>query len=227
MTHAFVELAIPVDDLLSARSELLDLGFSELQTTDAWTHPYTALRLGTFTLGLHRDFIDAPTLVLTRPELAHSIRTASESVEWTAMQLDDDLFNFARCDSPSGIGLLLVEATTHASAMPSPIQELRAHSLSCATPTLTASAAFWAPFAQATSELETEPQMQITFDIDGLALQLVETAAAEPLLSLRVLNEPAFVSRLAHRGLGLQDAHSDQELGRVTLRDGLALAFLS
>ena len=104
MIHSFVELALPVDDLLSARSEFLDLGFTELRVTDAWSHPYTALRLGQLSIGLHQGFVDTPSLVLTRPSLASSIWSATHARDWTQIQLDDDLFNFARCDSPTGFG---------------------------------------------------------------------------------------------------------------------------
>lgn len=225
MIHSFVELALPVDDLLSARSEFLDLGFTELRVTDAWSHPYTALRLGQLSIGLHQGFVDTPSLVLTRPSLASSIWSATHAPDWTQIQLDDDLFNFARCDSPSGLGLVLVEATTHASAEPTPVQELSWRLLRCTTPALTVSAAFWAPFAVATSELQTAPTLQLTLDIGALPLELLETPPAPPVLVLHVLNEAAFIARLAHHGFALSDGQHSTEIGRIKTRDGLEIAF--
>ena len=224
MSARFVELALPVADILTERDRWLALGFRELAVSDAWSHPYTALTAGGLTVGLHGDHIEAATIVLARPGIAAQVRR-SQDVEWFAVMLDDDHFHCAARRSPDGQPLLLVEAPTHAEpdADDAPFA-LQALALPCADVTRTA--AFFAPYARATLAVQDEP-LAVALDLGGLPLELAGAGAPpKPVVRLRVRDSGALVAALARSAQALLPLEDDSGPGSIAIGDGLRIAFL-
>ncbi|MEM6818802.1 MAG: hypothetical protein AAF578_08415 [Pseudomonadota bacterium] len=219
MSNRFVELALPVDDLLAARTELTHLGFTECPVTDAWSHGYTALRLGTITVGLHEALIESPTIVVTRSALAESVRSDADTTDWQRLQLDEDEFNYALRTAPEGQPLLIVEASTHASLEPMPIGELEWVEYQRPTSDFTRSVGFWAPYAETTSALSESPMLRLRMDIGGLPMGL-QDSKGEPAIVLCVTQVEALIARLAQYSLALLPAEHPNEVGRLRLGNG-------
>lgn len=113
MLGRFLEISLASTDIVSSLAFYRALGFRELLTTDAHSHPYAATSDGRACIGLHNRDFDAPAISLVVPGLADAIaRGIPTSLETIYTRLGDDDFHEAAFSDADGHALTFLEART-------------------------------------------------------------------------------------------------------------------
>jgi catechol 2,3-dioxygenase-like lactoylglutathione lyase family enzyme len=109
----FLEYSIVTPDIRASLEFYGRLGFSEVQVGEAWPHPYAVVTDGRIHLGLHEEFIPAPSLTFVKPNLLKSLGVLEKlGLHFEFRRLGDDVFNELGWLDPSGHLIRLVEART-------------------------------------------------------------------------------------------------------------------
>ena len=69
MLGRFLEFSIAAPDIRASLDFYGELGFSEAEVGEAWTHPYAVLTDGRICLGLHEQSAFAPSTTFVMPDL--------------------------------------------------------------------------------------------------------------------------------------------------------------
>jgi catechol 2,3-dioxygenase-like lactoylglutathione lyase family enzyme len=113
----FLEFSIATPDIRASLDFYGKLGFSEAQVGEAWPHPYAVVTDGRICIGLHQQFMPAPSLTFVKPDLLrHLGEFESHGVEFEIRRLGNDVFNELGWRDPSGHLVRLVEARTFSPA---------------------------------------------------------------------------------------------------------------
>lgn len=110
----FLELSVPVTELLPSRDFWLELGYTELPTNDVRPWPYTALTDGVIVIGLHGGGpLEGPALSFVQPDVGRAVRVLeAEGERFARVRLGADEFNEALLEGPDGTAVLILEART-------------------------------------------------------------------------------------------------------------------
>ena len=109
----FLEFSVRTDDILESLSFYKLLGFSERETSDAWSHRYAVVSDGVLSIGLHEREFDSPALTFVKPDLAKRARKMTDrGFEFSHMQLGDEAFNELRFSDRDRHALMMLEART-------------------------------------------------------------------------------------------------------------------
>jgi predicted lactoylglutathione lyase len=113
MIGRFLEISIPVDDILASIAFYEKLGFVQAATGETWPHPYAVLTDGRLYIGLHQSSLPTLTLTFVQPDLArHAVRLRAQGLDLIDERLDGESFNQASLMDPTGQRITLVEART-------------------------------------------------------------------------------------------------------------------
>jgi catechol 2,3-dioxygenase-like lactoylglutathione lyase family enzyme len=113
MLGRFLEVSIPVTDILASIEFYEKLGFTQTATGESWPHPYAVLGDGRLFLGLHQSALDGITLTFVQPDLAHHVaRLRALGLTFSEEHLDSETFNQVSFADPAGQRVRLVEART-------------------------------------------------------------------------------------------------------------------
>ena len=113
MIGRFLEISIPVDDILASIAFYEKLGFVQAATGESWPHPYAVLTDGRLYIGLHQTSLPALTLTFVQPDLVrHAERLRASGFDLVDERLDGESFNQASVIDPTGQRITLVEART-------------------------------------------------------------------------------------------------------------------
>lgn len=113
MLGRFLEISLPVTDILASLEFYERLGFTQTATGESWPHPYAVVGDGRLFLGLHQAAFPGPTVTYVQPDLAfHIARLKGKGLEAASAVLGSEDFNRATFIDPAGHQLLLVEART-------------------------------------------------------------------------------------------------------------------
>lgn len=113
----FLEVGVSTRDIAASVAFYEELGFTQLPTTDTWSHPYGVVSDGRLCLGLHQSERASPTLTFVRPDLAqhvHKIRAAGFEPHYARLGESD--FHELQLREHSGQIVTLLEARTYLSA---------------------------------------------------------------------------------------------------------------
>lgn len=113
MIGRFLEISIPVDDILASIAFYEKLGFVQAAAGETWPHPYAVLTDGRLFIGLHQSSLPAVTLTYVQPDLVHHAeKLRAQGLELVDERLGGESFNHASLMDPTGQRITLVEART-------------------------------------------------------------------------------------------------------------------
>lgn len=113
MIGRFLEISLPAPEILESIAWWEALGFRQVDTNDAWRHPYAVVSDGRTMVGLHQRRVEETTLTFVRPDLAdHLERLSGLGVEFEFMNTGDEQFHEAGFVSPDAQRVLLLESRT-------------------------------------------------------------------------------------------------------------------
>lgn len=176
----FLEFSVRTTDIIHSLHFYKSLGFTELESGEAWPHKYAVVSDGVLSIGLHdRDF-DAPAITFVQPELAkHARSMADHGFDFSVMQLGEDAFNELHLNDRDGHTIMMLEARTFYGADEDDNNSACGSWFELTLPVRDAmrSARFWAPIAPVVLSMREEPTMHMRFDAGGIALGLSESIA--------------------------------------------------
>jgi catechol 2,3-dioxygenase-like lactoylglutathione lyase family enzyme len=109
----FLEFSVATPDIRASLEFYTKLGFTQAQVGEAWPHPYAVVTDGRICVGLHGEFIPAPSLTFVKPDLLKYLGTLEKrGLQFEFRRLGNDVFNELGWLDPSGHLIRLVEART-------------------------------------------------------------------------------------------------------------------
>jgi hypothetical protein len=119
MFGRFLEIGISTTDIAASVQFLERLRFSQLITSDAWTHRYGVLSDGRVQLGVHEREMPTPAPTFVLPDLARSLTSLRAAhMEPQDAQLSEESLHRVLLRDPGGNPVTLLEARTYS---PSPV----------------------------------------------------------------------------------------------------------
>jgi catechol 2,3-dioxygenase-like lactoylglutathione lyase family enzyme len=109
----FLEYSLATPDIRASLDFYLQLGFSEAEVGEAWSHPYAVVTDGRIYLGLHQEAMPAPSLTFVKPDLLKHLEAIEQrGIRFEFRHLGNDVFNEVGWFDPSGQLVRLIEART-------------------------------------------------------------------------------------------------------------------
>lgn len=113
MLGDFLEISVHSADVLESLRFYSRLGFTELRSNDAWTHPYGVVTDGRCFIGIHAYKFPGPSLTFVAPELRKRVETLEAAgAEFEFLKLADDEFHELGFFAPDEQIVTLLEART-------------------------------------------------------------------------------------------------------------------
>jgi catechol 2,3-dioxygenase-like lactoylglutathione lyase family enzyme len=113
----FHEISVETPDIAESVAFYERLGFSQVGTTDTWSHPYGVMTDGKLYVGLHQFKFPSPTVTYVHADIASYAHVLEKNgIELAWKRVGDDAFNEVGFFDPSGQAVRLQEATTHFAA---------------------------------------------------------------------------------------------------------------
>ena len=182
MLGKWLEYSVQTPDIIESLAFYKGLGFTELESGDAWSHRYAVVTDGDLSIGLHDRVFDSPALTFVQQDLASHARSMTDhGFDLSFMHLDEDVFNEIRFCDRDGNTVTLIEARTFSRAPEPPDDSLcgRWFEISLPVRDVVRAARFWAPLAPVMLNLREDPTMHMRFDAGGMPLALSESIALD------------------------------------------------
>ncbi len=214
MIGRFLEISIPVDDILESIAFYEKLGFVQAATGETWPHPYAVLTDGRLYLGLHQSSLPALTLTYMQPDLArHAERLRASGFELVDERLDGESFNHASLVDPTGQRITLVEARTFSPLLLDHGQESSlGYFAEYGLPVrdFEAATSFWESLGFISLVETKEPFLRRTLTSDRLNVGLYRTRALRmPVLTFEDVDMKRRLDVLRRKGIELLDDMPD------------------
>ena len=117
MFGRFLEIGISTRDIVASVQFYERLGFSQLTTSDVWSHRYGVLSDERLYLGLHEREMPSPSVTFVLPDLARSLqRLRAEHIEPESTAFGEDRLHQAWLRDPAYHAVTLLEARTYSHA---------------------------------------------------------------------------------------------------------------
>lgn len=205
MLGKWLEFSVQTDDVAESLSFYKALGFTEIESSDVWSHRHAVVTDGDICIGLHERVFDSPALTLVQNDLAKHARSMTDhGYDFSFMRLDEDVFNEIGFTDRDGHMISLIEART----FPPPPDDVedslcgRWVELTLPVRDVMQAGFFWAPLAPAVHAIREEPTMHMRFDATGVALGLSESIALKsPSLCFRCQDRATLLTLLEQRGI--------------------------
>jgi len=200
----FLEFGVETPDILESLHFYKTLGFTELESSDVFTHKYAVVSDGELSIGLHARGSDSPAITFVQQGLAKHARSMSDhGFDFNFLRLDEDVFNELGFHDRDGHAVSMVEARTF-----NMTEEAENDSacgswfeLSLPVRNTVRAAQFWAPIAPTLLQVREEPTMHMRFDATGVALGLSESIAlTSPSLCFRNPDRKGLMALIEQRG---------------------------
>lgn len=113
MLGQFLEISVHSSDVLASLQFYEKLGFTQVATNDAWTHPYGVVTDGRCVIGVHAFDFPAPSLTFVAPGLRKRVEPLEAAgAEFEFLKLADDEFHELGFFLPDEQMVTLLEART-------------------------------------------------------------------------------------------------------------------
>ena len=207
MLGRFLEISVHAPNVLESLEFYQELGFTQAQVGEAWSHPYAVVTDGRLFIGLHQYEFDSPSLTFVKPDLGRHIDALEGlGIEFAFRKLGNDVFNEAGFHDPGRVMVTLLEARTF-----SPPTREAGETSACGyfneigipAPDSDRSKDFWERLGFVATDQQSEPFRHISLTSDSLDLGLYAPRELRgPVLSFV---DPDLPSRLSHiEKLGLE-----------------------
>ncbi len=178
----FLEFAVRTPDIIESLHFYKSLGFTELESTDVYSHKYAVVSDGELNIGLHDNEFNSPAITFVQQDLARHARSmADHGFDFDFLHLDEDVFNELGFRDRDNHAVTMVEARTF--NMREEAEKDSAcgswFELTLPVKDTVRAAQFWAPIAPTLLEMREEPTVHMRFDATGVALGLSESIALE------------------------------------------------
>ena len=204
----FLELSVRTPDVLESLHFYRMLGFTELDSTDVYSHKYAVVSDGELNIGLHEREFDAPAITFVQADLAkHARSMADHGYDFDFLHLDEDRFNELGFRDRDGHAIAMVEARTFHMSEEAENDSACGSWFELTLPVrdTVRAAQFWAPIAPTLLDMREEPTMHMRFDATGVALGLSESIALKmPSLCFRCPDRPGLMNLLEQNGFAHQ-----------------------
>ena len=195
----FLEFSVQTSDILESLHFYKLLGFTELETTDVYSHKYAVVSDGELAIGLHDSEFDSPSVTFVQSDLAVHVRSMTDhGFDFRLIRLDEDVFNMLGFRDRDSHTITMVEARTYNMSEDAENDSLCGSWFELTLPArdTVRAAQFWAPIAPTLLEMREEPTMHMRFDATGVALGLSESIAlAGPSLCFRCHDRDTLLRR--------------------------------
>jgi predicted enzyme related to lactoylglutathione lyase len=214
MIGRFLEISIPVDDILASIAFYEKLGFAQAATGETWPHPYAVLTDGRLYIGLHQSSLPALTLTYVQPDLVHHAeRLRAQGFDLIDQRLDGESFNQASLLDPTGQRIMLVEARTFSPPLLDHGHEsMLGYFAEYGLPVrdFEPASAFWESLGYICLDEAREPFPRRTLTSDRLNVGLYRTRALRlPVLTFEDADMKRRLDALRRRGIELLDDMPD------------------
>ena len=119
MFGRFLEIGLSTTDIVASVQFYERLQFSQLITSDTWSHRYGVLSDDRLQIGLHERDMPAPTPTFVLPELKRSLRhLRAARIEPEFTDFGDESLHRVLLRDPGGNPVTLLEARTYSPAPP-------------------------------------------------------------------------------------------------------------
>jgi hypothetical protein len=224
----FLEFSVATPDILDSLGYYKLLGFTELETGEAYDHKYAVVSDGDINIGLFDREMATPQLTFVQPELARHARSmADHGFAFTRLALEEDRFNELELRDLDRNSLRMIEARTF---FPAAEEETLSVCGACFEVSLPVrdtmrAARFWAPLAPNVLELREEPTAHMRFDTAGVPFGLSESIALKnPSLSFRCADRAEFEAAIVRAGIRAQEYPGfEGAFARLDAPEGTAL----
>ncbi len=214
MLGRFLEVSIPVTDILASIEFYEKLGFTQTATGESWPHPYAVLGDGRLFLGLHQTALAGITLTFVQPDLArHVTRLRAQGLQFAEAHLDSETFNQVSFADPTGQHVRLVEARTFS---PPPLDAARESvcgyftELGIPVREFEPVVAYWEALGFVGLDAADQPFLRRTLTSDRLNIGLYRTRALRhPVLAFEDADMGRRLEVLQLRGITLSDEMPD------------------
>ena len=202
----FHEISVAAHDIRATVEFYERLGFTQVTTSDTFSHPYGVLSDGRLSVGLHRRAGASPTLTFVRPGIAgHVAAFAAAGIHLTSRQLGEEVFNQIAFADPFGHAVAVLEARTYSPAA----RGTRGTSLcgdfaevSLPASDFAAAQAFWEQLGFVAAEEAQAPYPHLSLTSDYIDLAFHPPRLCErPMLVFRDAGLPARIERLQELGV--------------------------
>ncbi len=200
----FLEFAVQTQDILESLHFYKSLGFTELESTDVYTHKYAVVSDGELNIGLHNKEFDSPAVTFVQQDLApHARSMADHGFDFAFLRLDEDVFNELGFRDRDNHAVIMVEARTFNMSEEAENDSACGNWFELTLPVkdTVRAAQFWAPIAPTLLEMREEPTVHMRFDATGVALGLSESIALQaPSLCFKCPDRHGLMTLLEQRG---------------------------
>lgn len=200
----FLELSVRSPDILESLHFYKLLGFTELETTDVYSHKYAVVSDGELAIGLHDIEFDSPSVTFVQSDLAvHARSMTDHGFDFRLIRLDEDVFNMLGFRDLDGNAVMMVEARTFNMSEEAEKDSACGSWFELTLPAKDTvhSARFWAPIAPALLQMREEPTIHMRFDATGVALGLSESIALKhPSMCFRCHDRDKLLALLEQHG---------------------------
>jgi hypothetical protein len=204
----FLEFSVSTTDILESLHFYKTLGFVDREIGDMWPHKYAVVSDGELNIGLHERDFDAPAMTFVQHDLAKHARSMTDrGLEFSYMQLDEDIFNELHFADRDGHTIIMLEARTfHASEEPDRDSACGSwFELTLPVRDTLRAGQFWAPIAPTLLEMREEPTMHMRFDADGAPVGLSESIALTgPSLAFKCADRDGLMMLLEHNNMRVE-----------------------
>ncbi|MGH8198278.1 MAG: VOC family protein [Steroidobacteraceae bacterium] len=205
MIGRFHEISVHAPDMLASLDFYERLGFTQVTTGEAWSHPYAVVADGRLAIGLHgRELAQSPLLAFVLPDLFdHLASLEARGIEILDRRLGDDVFNEASFEA-AGQRIRLLEARTHSPAQQAPGETSRLgwfEEYLLPVSNLKKAELSWERLGFVPAEEGDEPFPHIGLTSDSLDVALLRAGnLTRPALMFTDPDMPARIARLADAG---------------------------
>lgn len=212
MLGSFLEISVHSAEVLASVQFYEKLGFVQLATNDAWTHPYGVVTDGRCFVGIHAYSFPGPSLTFVAPELRRRVEDLEAAgAEFEFLKLADDQFHELGFFAPDEQIVTLLEARTFSPPAPHTVSEsLLGYFAEYRIPVEDRDAALaqWLRYGLIESEPADDLHDSVSACCTGLNIGLTESRRVKrPTLVFHVANLRERLALLEQRGIEPQQVH--------------------
>jgi catechol 2,3-dioxygenase-like lactoylglutathione lyase family enzyme len=205
MIGRFHEVSLNAPDLLASLTFYERLGFAQVTTGEAFSHPYAVVADGRLAIGLHGAGLAAsPLLAFVLPDVRARLAALERNgIKILERRLGGDVFNEASFEA-AGQRIRLLEARTHSPSPLGPTETSRLgwfEEITLPVADVARAQAEWERLGFVPAEESEEPYPHIGLTSDSLNVALVAAGILRlPALTFQDADMPVRIAQLAEAG---------------------------
>jgi len=207
MIGRFLEVSVHTPDVLASLAFYEQLGFTQVTTGEAWSHPYAVVTDGRLGIGLHQHELPQSLLLsFVLPDLfQHLDALESRGFRILSRRLGADVFNEATFAAPGGQLIRLLEARTFSPSDRAPGDTSRLgwfEEIALPVDDIEAAGRFWERLGFVPAEEGEDPFPHVGLTSDSLNVALVHTGTlSRPTLMFTDAAMAARIGALTETGI--------------------------